>query len=46
MGGDIYCIDKMFSGMGNTSQAAKQNIMDSLTHFVHGAKTAGYKSPK
>lgn len=44
-GFDVYCIDEMFSGMGDTPQEAKQNMMDSIKHFVEGAKADGYKYP-
>ena len=35
----------MFSGMGDTPQAAEQNMVDSIKHFVDGAKADGYKYP-
>lgn len=41
----VYCIDEMFSGMGDTPEAAKQNMVDSMAFFLEGCKEDGYQYP-
>lgn len=44
-GFSVYCTNAMFSGMGDTPDAAKQNMVDSISFFVDGAKADGYQYP-
>lgn len=45
-GYSIYCINEMFSGMGDTTEAAKQNMTDSIDFFVKGCKEDNFQYPK
>lgn len=42
----VYCTDEMFSGMGDTPEAAIQNMKDSMQFFLEGAKSDGYQYPR
>jgi len=42
----VYCVDEMFSGMGDTLEAAKQNMLDSMNFFLEGSKEDGYQYPE
>lgn len=41
----VYCTDEMFSGMGDTPEAAIENMTDSMAFFIEGAKKDGYQYP-
>lgn len=40
-----YCTDEMFSGMGDTAEAAKQDLQGAIEHFVKTCKEDGYRYP-
>lgn len=45
-GYSVYCVSEMFSGMGDTPEFAKQNMVDSIMFFAETSKANGYKYPE
>lgn len=43
---NAYLENEMFSGMGATQQAAKQDMIDSIKFYVDGCKADNYKYPE
>lgn len=41
----VYCIDEMFSGMGDTAEAAKEDMKAAISHFVEASREDGYRYP-
>ncbi len=41
----VYCTDEMFSGMGETAEAAKQDMMDAMQHYVDSCREDGFQYP-
>ena len=44
-GYSIYCISESFSGMGDTPQAAKEEMIKSMTFFAETAKQNNFQYP-
>lgn len=44
-GFSAYCTDEMFSGMGDTAEAAKEDMKQSIRHFVESSRKDGYQYP-
>lgn len=42
----VYCTDEMFSGMGDTAEAAKEDMKAAIRHFVDASREDGYQYPK
>lgn len=45
-GYSAYCTDEMFSGMGDTPEAAKKEMEEAMTVYVKFCKEDGYKYPQ
>lgn len=41
----VFCKDEKFSGLGETAEAAKQNMMDQMKYFKESAKIDGFEYP-
>ncbi len=42
----VYCTDEMFSGMGETAEAAKEDMKAAIRHFVETSRDDGYQYPE
>ncbi|MCL2649495.1 MAG: hypothetical protein FWD60_00530 [Candidatus Azobacteroides sp.] len=42
----VYCINEMFSGMGNSTQDAKKNMLSQMDFFKKTAIEEGFSYPK
>lgn len=42
----VFCVNEMFSGIGDTLEAAKQNMLESMDFFIEGSKEAGNQYPE
>ena len=42
----VYCVDEMFSGMGATAEAAKEDMLGAMRHFVESSKAEGHRYPE
>jgi predicted RNase H-like HicB family nuclease len=45
-GYSVYCTDEMFSGMGDTAEAAKEDMKGAIKHYVDTCRQDGYQYPK
>ena len=45
-GYSVYCTDDIFSGMGDTVEAAKENMKESIRHYVDACRQDGCQYPK
>ena len=41
----VYCKDEMFTGMGDTPELAKQNMIEHMQFFKETSKEDGYEYP-
>ena len=41
----VYCINEMFTGMGDTPELAKQNMIEQMQFFKETSKEDNYKYP-
>lgn len=41
----VYCTDETFTGMGETAEAAKQDMMDAMQHYVDSCREDGFQYP-
>jgi len=41
----VYCKDEMFTGMGDTPELAKQNMIEQMQFFKETSKEDGYEYP-
>lgn len=44
-GYSVYCTDEMFSGMGDTAEAAKENMKAAILHYVETCREDNYQYP-
>jgi predicted RNase H-like HicB family nuclease len=42
----VYCINEMFSGMGNSAEDAKKDMLSQMDFFKKTAKEEGFSYPK
>ncbi len=42
----VYCTDEIFSGMGETAEAAKEDMKEAIRHYVDTCRQDGYQYPK
>ncbi len=45
-GYSVYCTDEIFSGMGETAEAAKEDMKESIRHYVDTCRQDGYQYPQ
>ena len=45
-GYSVYCTDEIFSGMGETAEAAKENMKEAIRHYVDTCRQDGYQYPQ
>lgn len=44
-GYDAYCVNEIFSGMGETPDAAKEDMRAAIRHFVESSRDYGHQYP-
>ena len=45
-GYSVYCTDEMFSGMGDTADAAKEDMLGAIRHYVESCREDNFQYPE
>lgn len=45
-GYSVYCTDEMFSGMGDSAEAAKENMKAAIRHYVETCREDNFSYPE